>query len=371
MHIEEIKLKNFRNYKELSFHPDPGVNLLFGKNGSGKTNILEAIHYCSLGKSHRVSNDAHVVMNGEDSATSSIKIQSRLGNRDISIQFHPNSPKKKDIYIDHKAIRKYSDLMGCFCCVIFSPEDLSLIKDGPSFRRRYLDMMISQISTRYFIALQKYKYSIEQRNAIIRQIRQDSFSDYSLLDAFDEVLSDSAEIIIQERKRITKRLSELVQNTYRQISLSSELFNVSYHTSFREDEHINNEYLKLLKQNRNDDIRIGFTTFGPHRDDLFLELDHNQMKQFASQGQMRTAALSLKLCQINILKEFTSEKPVLLLDDVMSELDMLRRNQIIDEISAYQTFITCADKNDVDSEKVQQTWQVFNHLSNTSVLKIS
>ena len=172
MRIEELKLKNFRNYQELTLCPDPGVNLFFGRNGSGKTNLLEAIHYCCLGRSHRVSNDMTVIRNGEGFALSSVKVRNALGNREIDVRFRPEEGQKKTILIDQKKISRFSDMMGCLCCVIFSPEDLGLIKEGPSLRRRYLDMMISQINRGYFIALQQYKAGMDQRNALLRQIRQ-------------------------------------------------------------------------------------------------------------------------------------------------------------------------------------------------------
>ena len=167
MQIEELKLKNFRNYRELTLCPHPGVNLFFGRNGSGKTNLLEAIHYCSLGRSHRVINDINVVKNNESFALSSVSILNSLGHRKIDVRFHPDEVQKKAILIDDKKIARFSDMMGCLCCVIFSPEDLGLIKEGPSQRRRYLDMMISQISRPYFVALQQYRTGMEQRNAMI------------------------------------------------------------------------------------------------------------------------------------------------------------------------------------------------------------
>ena len=358
MLIEELKLKNFRNYSELTLHPHPGVNLFFGRNGSGKTNLLEAIHYCSLGRSHRISNDANAVKNGEAFALSSVSIRNSLGQREIAVRFHPDEAQKKSILMDGKKIAKFSDMMGCLRCVIFSPEDLGLIKEGPSLRRRYLDMMISQINRGYFIALQQYRTCMDQRNALIRNLRNNSYADTSMLSAFEETMAAPAAVIIRERRRIVSLLSESARNTYQRISDTDEEFRLSYHSSVKEETEIEEVICRLLRENREDDIRMGFTSVGPHRDDLILTLNKNQMKQFASQGQIRTAALSMKLSQMQILRDQSGEEPVLLLDDVMSELDRKRRACLIGEISSFQTFITCADRKDVDDEKVDRMWEV-------------
>ena len=358
MLIEELKLKNFRNYRELTLHPHPGVNLFFGRNGSGKSNLLEAIHYCSLGRSHRISNDANVVKNGETFAVSSVIIRNVLGSRELAVRFHPDETQKKEILIDQKKIAKFSDMMGCLRCVIFSPEDLGLIKEGPSLRRRYLDMMISQINRGYFIALQQYRTCMDQRNALIRNLRTNSYADTSMLSAFEETMAAPAAVIIRERRRIVSLLSESARETYQRVSDTDEVFRMAYHSSVKEETDIEEVLCRLLRENRDDDIRMGLTSVGPHRDDLSLTLNKNQMKQFASQGQIRTAALSMKLSQMQILRDQSGEELVLLLDDVMSELDRKRRACLIGEISSFQTFITCADRDDVDCGKVDRVYRV-------------
>ncbi len=370
MQIEELKLKNFRNYKELALSPHPGVNLFFGRNGSGKTNLLEAIHYCSLGRSHRTSNDATVVKSGEAFALSAVSIRNMLGQREIAVRFHPDEAQKKTILIDQKKIAKFSDMMGCLRCVIFSPEDLGLIKEGPSLRRRYLDMMISQISRPYFIALQQYRAGMDQRNAVIRNLRANGTGDLSILSAFEETMAEPAAVIIRERRKIVSILSDIATETYQRISDTDEVFRLAYHSSVKEDSDIAETLCRMFRENREDDIRMGFTSVGPHRDDLVLTLNKNQMKQFASQGQIRTAALSMKLSQMKILKDLSGEEPVLLLDDVMSELDRKRRACLIGEIRSFQTFITCADRDDVDCDKVDRVWQVSTDGSNAAVSEI-
>ena len=358
MLIKELKLKNFRNYWELTLHPHAGVNLFIGRNGSGKTNLLEAVHYCSLGRSHRITNDVTAVRNGEEFALSSVSISNMLGQREIAVRFHPDDIQKKTILIDQKKIARFSDMMGCLRCVIFSPEDLGLIKDGPSLRRRYLDMMISQINRGYFIALQQYKTGMEQRNAAIRNLRMNPSGDRQILTAFEETMAVPASAIIRERRRIVSLLSDIARDTYQRISDTDEVFRLAYHSSVKEETESEETLCRLFRENREDDIRTGFTSVGPHRDDLFLTLNKNQMKQFASQGQIRTAALSMKLSQMKILRDQSGEEPVLLLDDVMSELDRKRRACLVGEITSFQTFITCTDRDDVDCEKVQKVWNV-------------
>jgi len=358
MQITELKLKNFRNYENLALCPDPGVNLFFGRNGSGKTNLLEAVHYAALGRSHRISNDANVVRYGEAGALSTIGVSTTLGQREITVRFHPGEIQKKEILIDGKKIQKFSDMMGCLRCVIFSPEDLGLIREGPSVRRRYLDMMISQISRRYFIALQQYRTGLDQRNAILRNLRTNPSAGKSILGVFEEAMAEPAAEIIRERHRVISLLSEIARETYCRISGTEEQLRIAYHSSFREEDQVAESLCRLLQENREDDIRLGMTSVGPHRDDLILTLDRNLMKQFSSQGQVRTAALSMKLSQMKILTDDSGEEPVLLLDDVMSELDRKRRASLINEIRSFQTFITCADREDVDCEKVSRIWQV-------------
>jgi len=208
--------------------------------------------------------------------------------------------------------------------------------------------------------LQQYRTGLDQRNAILRNLRSDPTVSKSLLGVFEEAMAEPAAEIIRERRRITSVLSDIAQNTYLRISGTEEQLRISYHSSVKEEENVSESFCKLLYENREDDIRLGMTSVGPHRDDLILTLDKNQIKHFASQGQVRTAALSMKLSQMKILKDDSGEDPILLLDDVMSELDRKRRASLISEIVKFQTFITCADREDVDCEKVSKVWQVSN-----------
>ena len=359
MLIEKLTLRNFRNYEDTVLTPHEGVNLFFGANGSGKTNLLEAIHYCALGKSHRITGDQSVVRIGESFAVCGVSVSTGGVRRDITVRLVPNEANKKVILLDQKPIRRFSDMMGCLQCVIFSPEDLGLIREGPSLRRRYLDMMISQVNRGYFIALQQYRSGLEQRNALLKNIRAGGSDGTGMLEVFEQAMAAPAAVIVAARKKVIAMLSELAADTYRGISgRETEEFQAGYHSAFRETENVEEEFIRLMRENREEDLRLGITSAGPHRDDLNLSLNRKNMKVFASQGQIRTAALSLKLAQMKALRAMSGEAPVLLLDDVMSELDRDRRTRLVKEISDYQTFITCTDESDLELEGSRRTYHV-------------
>ena len=359
MIIEKLTLRNFRNYGETVLTPHEGVNLFFGANGSGKTNLLEAIHYCALGKSHRISGDQSAVRIGESFAVCGVTVLTGGVRREITVRLVPNDNNKKTILLDQKPIRRFSDMMGCLQCVIFSPEDLGLIREGPSVRRRYLDMMISQVNRSYFIALQQYRSGLDQRNALLKNMRTDPGSGAGMLDVFEQAMASPAAVIVSARKKVIGMLSELASDTYRGISgREEEEFRAGYHSSLREAENVEESFLSLMRENREEDLRLGITSAGPHRDDLTLSLNRKNMKVYASQGQIRTAALSLKLAQMKALRALSGEAPVLLLDDVMSELDKDRRMRLVKEISDYQTFITCTDETDLELEGDRRTYRV-------------
>ena len=359
MIIEKLTLRNFRNYGETVLTPHEGVNLFFGANGSGKTNLLEAIHYCALGKSHRISGDQSAVRIGESFAVCGVTVLSGGVRREITVRLVPNDNNKKTILLDQKPIRRFSDMMGCLQCVIFSPEDLGLIREGPSIRRRYLDMMISQVNRGYFIALQQYRSGLEQRNALLKNMRGDPQGGAAMLDVFEQAMAAPAAVIVAARKKVIGMLSELASDTYRGISgREEEEFRAGYHSAFRDTENVEESFLSLMRENREEDLRLGITSAGPHRDDLTLSLNRKNMKVYASQGQIRTGALSLKLAQMKALRAMSGEAPVLLLDDVMSELDKDRRMRLVKEISDYQTFITCTDESDLELDGDRRTYRV-------------
>ena len=361
MIIDKLTLRNFRNYEETVLTPHEGVNLFFGANGSGKTNLLEAVHYCALGKSHRITGDQSAVRIGESFAVCGVSVITGGVRREITVRLVPNELNKKVILIDQKPIRRFSDMMGSLQCVIFSPEDLGLIREGPSMRRRYLDMMISQVNRGYFIALQQYRSGLEQRNALLKNMRATGQNNTGMLDVFEQAMAAPAAVIVAARKKVIAMLAELAADTYRGISgKDGEEFQAAYHSAFRDSENVEEDFMRVLKENREEDLRLGITSDGPHRDDLNLSLNKKNMKIYASQGQIRTAALSLKLAQMKALRAMSGEAPVLLLDDVMSELDKERRMRLVKEISDYQTFITCTDESDLELEGDRRVYHVSN-----------
>ena len=363
MWIETLRLKDFRNYDELMIHPSSEINILFGQNGSGKTNIIEAIHYCALGKSHRTSQDKEVVRKDQPGAACGIIVIKNHLKDDIAVKLTPSEARKKTVYIGHKKADRISALMGHLQCVIFSPEDLMMIKEGPSIRRKYIDMMISQVNPLYFVELQKYQKNLDQRNAVIREGKKAGSVSHDLLESFDIQLAKSAEIIIPLRTSMIDKANQIAGETYKEISgRENEAFHLSYSCCLKDTDNIEQQFLLHLRKNRDDDVFRGTTSFGIHREDILTLLNGKEMKLFASQGQIRTAALSMKLAQIDLFHDLTGEDPVLLLDDVMSELDMGRRKRLVSKISQVQTFITCTDESDLQLSEQPRSYCVrLNH----------
>ena len=360
MQIESIKLRDFRNYEELTVTPHPGVNILFGQNGSGKTNLLEAIHYCALGRSHRTSQDKEVVRRDKPMAAIGVQLKKNGVRTDVTVKLTPGEIRRKTVFIDQKRASKLSDLMGRVQCVIFSPEDLMLVKEGPSIRRRFLDMMLSQLSTSYFIALQQYQKALDQRNAMLRDMRRGERMDAAMMDAFEEAMAIPCETIIPLRRQFVQMTGEIAATKYASISgRDQEVFSMVYECCVATDEDIKVQIRQRLAQSRRDDSLRGSTGFGIHREDIGLLLSGRDMKVFASQGQIRTAALSMKLAQLEIFRKVSGETPILLLDDVMSELDMSRRTRLIHEITGVQTFITCTDETDLEGCQEKRSYRVF------------
>ena len=359
MILEEIRLHHFRNYEEIRLVPHPRINLIFGHNGAGKTNLLEAIHYCALGKSHRESADRNVIRRGSDFSTCRVLVRRNTGRIRIDFQLFAEEAKKKQIEIDGKRIHRFSELMGSLQCVIFSPEDLRLIKEGPSLRRKYLDMMISQYSADYFVALQQYRAAMDQRNAAIRSQREGNRISPWVMDEFERIMGTAAGVIMRGREAATARVEAHGADIYRDISgREQEQLRIVYRPSLTEGEYDPEKIAGQFAENREQDLRNGMTTIGPHRDQMEMTLQKIGIRNFASQGQMRTAALSLKLAQMKIMEEASGEKPVLLLDDVMSELDRSRRERLLALVEGYQTFVTCTDEDDLLSHHAQRTYRV-------------
>ena len=363
MRIERLRLKDFRNYAELDLYPHPGMNLFFGRNGAGKTNLLEAIHYCALGRSHRTASDRDAVRRDDPSGAVGVTVLSDGGTRsEISIRLSPGDAKGKAVFIDRKRAARMADLMGHVRCVIFSPEDLMLVREGPSVRRRFLDMLLSQLDPACFLALQRYNRALEQRNAALREQKRAGRADGDLLLPYERLMAEAASVIIPKRRDACERLRRIAAEKYAAIcGREDERFDLVYQpcTEAAGAAIIREETALIWRGRRDEDRLRGGTSFGPHREDIRLTLDGREMKLYASQGQIRTAALAMKLAQLALIREETGEQPVLLLDDVMSELDMTRRTRLLGEIGGAQTFVTCTDESDLEGLSDRRTYRVL------------
>ena len=360
MFIEKIELFHFRNYERLILEPHPGINIFFGKNGSGKTNLLEAVHYCSLGKSHRISQDVNAVMKGQEGAVCRIQLQSRFSGKSVEVRLRPGEDSVKTVLIDRKRISRLQEMMGVLRCVIFSPEDLNLIREGPSVRRKFMDMMISQVSKPYFVALQQYRGALNHRNTLLKNARAGNGRLSPVAEDFERAMAEHGALICREREKYVRMISEYGNQIYREISGNEEEdFQVRYHPSISLEENPEDSLLKALRNRREEDLRTGSTSAGPHRDELEMRLNGQPLRMYASQGQMRTASLSLKLAQLRMISGVTEDQPVLLLDDVMSELDLDRRMNLLQIIGNIQTFITCSDEGDLAAWQNHRTYRVF------------
>ncbi len=370
MQVSTIELTCYRNYREQSITVQSDINVFFGANAQGKTNILEAVYLCACARSHRTSRDGDLISQGEDQYGVKITFMTRDGQEEtIEIRYYEavlGDPLRtravRQIYQNGVKLDKISDLMGLFHAVIFAPEDLMLIKEGPSSRRRYIDLLISQLRPTYFQDLQRYGRMLMQRNKMLKDFRESSNHDPDQLDVWDLQLAECAARIISIRMIYTAKISEQAEKSHYSISSGKEKLNVRYKTitGISPKDSINElteKIYKKYKTNVYEDIQKGITSLGPHRDDLELLLNQEPMKPFASQGQQRSAVLSLKLAELEIITQEIGERPVLLLDDVMSELDADRRRCLLASIDQAQVFVTCTEASHVVSE-IQQADQI-------------
>ena len=337
MQIKNLSLYNFRNYKEENFEFSPSLNVLFGKNGQGKTNCAEAVFYLCTGASLRIRHDKQLILAGETCAKISATAQNRYGTVKIEADIYED---KREIRINGSKISKNADLMGHINTVFFSPGELRLIQDGPDERRRFMNLSISQTSPAYYTALLRYNKILDQRNALLKN--PDISLVYDTLPVWDDQLCKYAAVIVNKRMEFLEKLAPLAKEIHSSLTDGVEELEITPSKKYAGDENAVFEKLKKsLANNYDKDLRLGFTTVGPHRDDLEFFISGKDAKAYASQGQTRTAALSVKLAEVEIFKELSGEYPVLILDDVMSELDLPRRKKLLSRISGLQTILTC------------------------------
>lgn len=333
MIIQSLELADFRNYKSLHMDFSEGTNILYGDNAQGKTNVLEALYMVSTTKSHRGMKDRDLIRFGQEEA----HIRSCLLKSDIDYQIdmHLRKNKSKGIAINGQRIKKASELVGILHIVFFSPEDLSIVKDGPSERRRFMDMELCQLDRSYLFNLNHYNKIIDQRNKLLRELYFNPELKETI-GIWDMQLLSYGTKIIERRQQFILQLNEIIGNVHEKLSGGREKLVVQY-----EPEVTAAAFEKKLLSSRERDIKLKMTCVGPHRDDFSFVDNDIDIRKFGSQGQQRTCALSLKLSEIELVKESIGEKPVLMLDDVLSELDSGRQNYLLNSIGGIQTFITC------------------------------
>lgn len=333
MIVKSLELKDYRNYNNLCMNLSDGTNILYGENAQGKTNILEAIYLCGTTKSHRGSKDKEIVMfHREEAHVRVILEKNKIPHK---IDLHLKKNKAKGVAIDGIPIKKQSELFGMLNLVFFSPEDLYIIKNGPAERRRFLDLELCQLDKIYLSNLANYNKALLQRNNLLKQIGFNG----NLLDTlyiWDQKLIEYGKKVIESRQSFILRLNELVGEIHKKLTGGKEELMIQYEPNVRED-----DFEERLKQSLERDLMLKMTHVGPHRDDMSFLIDSIDIRKYGSQGQQRTAALSCKLAEIDLVKAVIKDNPILLLDDVLSELDRQRQTQLLNSIGDIQTIITC------------------------------
>ncbi|MCR5655499.1 MAG: DNA replication/repair protein RecF [Lachnospiraceae bacterium] len=338
MVITSLELTNFRNYDSLKIDFDKGTNILYGDNAQGKTNVLEAIYFSATTKSHKGSKDKEAVnFNCEEAH---IRTNLSKGQMDYRIDMHLRKNKTKAIAINGQKCKKAAELLGLLNVVVFSPEDLSIIKSSPAYRRNFVDRELCQINKSYLFNLDQYNKIVNQRNKLLKDYYNNPDLK-STIGVWDEQLLDYGKKIIETRREFVKKLNDIIYDIHYRLSGQKEELTVIYEPNVLEE-----DYEKSLSYGIERDLRMKNTGTGPHKDDFGFMVNSIDIRKYGSQGQQRTAALSLKLAEIEILKNITGDTPVLLLDDVLSELDSSRQNLLLNNIGGVQTIITCTGLDD-------------------------
>ena len=354
MIIKSLELSGFRNYDFLNLEFDRGTNILYGDNAQGKTNILEAIYLCATTKSHKGSKDKDIVK--FDAQEAHIRSYLEKDGIERRIDMHLRKNKSKGIAVDQVRLKKAAELLGLMNVVFFSPEDLSIIKNGPGERRHFVDMELCQLDSFYLYNLNHYNKIVNQRNRLLK----DLFLNPSLretLNIWDMQLASFGSKVIERRAAFVRQLNEIITQIHFKLSGGKEELRIVYEPDVTEE-----NFEEELKKNQEWDIRMKITGTGPHRDDFSFLAGDVDIRKFGSQGQQRTAALSLKLSEIELVKRMTKDTPILLLDDVLSELDSSRQNYLLNSIGEIQTIITCTGLDEFVRNRfeINRVFQVVN-----------
>ncbi len=346
MYCKKVSVKNFRNIDEAEVIFSEGVNILLGENAQGKTNLLEAIFYTSVGKSFRAGHSSEIIKFGEKSAEVSLDFNDGIRNQNIKMQIFRD--KQRRVEKNHVKIDKMSDIVGSFRAVLFCPEHLSLIKDGPAMRRNYMDIAISRLYPMYMKTLQRYNYILKQRNALIKNAYTDRISFDTTVELWSEQLAHEAALISKYRYEFLIRVGKYVSKCFSDMTGEREKVSVIYSGCCACDDYLDipkteQKYFSMLKSSYDKEISAGATLFGIHKDDIDIKLNEKSARLYCSQGQQRSLALALKIAECEICREEFGDYPVLLLDDVLSELDASRRKYLISELHSKQVIMTSCE----------------------------
>lgn len=358
MIIKSIELADYRNYDFLAMEFEKGTNILYGDNAQGKTNILEAIYVAATTKSHKSSKDKEII--NFDKEEAHIRVYMEKDNVENRIDMHIRKTKSKGIAIDGQKIKKAAELIGLCNVIFFSPEDLGIIKNGPAERRRFVDMELCQLDKFYLYNLNNYNKIVNQRNKLLK----DMYMNMDLketLNIWDMQLVSYGSKIIERRKLFVEQLNEIIYDIHLKLSGGREELKIQYEPDVEIE-----DFERKMKASQDRDIKAKITSVGPHRDDFSFMIGDVDIRKFGSQGQQRTAALSLKLAEIELVKRITKDTPVLLLDDVLSELDSNRQNYLLNSIGDIQTIITCTGLEEFVNNRFEID-RVF-HVSNGRVI---
>lgn len=343
MQIKKIVLTNFRNYEKTEVEFSNEINVFYGKNAQGKTNLLEAIFLCSMGKSFRTNKEKELIEFKKENA----KVEIHYTTSDREGKINLEIADKKSFFLNGIKIKRLSELLGSINLVLFSPDDIEILKSGPAKRRRFLDMMIGQLRPSYVYVLNQYLKTLEQRNAYLRQIKIEN-KPIDMLEIWEDKLITLGKKVFDYRKEYIDKLSSKIGKIHSQITENKEKIEIKYISNCQEEERYRNE----LIQSRQADIKKGYTSKGVHRDDFVMYINGKEVNIYGSQGQHRTAILSLKLSELNVIQDDIGESPILLLDDFMSELDQQRRKNFLKNIKETQVIITCTELLQI--EKTEQ-----------------
>lgn len=346
MHVTSLSLGDFLSYASAGVEFGKGLNVVYGANAVGKTNLIDSVYLCSVGRSSRHSRDKELIRWGaQNGAKVTLNVQKKYSKHTIEMYIDPQG--KKHILVDRLPLAKIGELMGVINVVFFSPAEMKLVKDSPADRRRFLDIGISQRNKTYFYCLQRFNALLAQRNKILKTYKGRPSLE-NMLAIVDADFIRAASFIIRERKKFVDEIAPFAKDAHNKLTDEKEALALNYETEAVDYEDVESSLKTLMAEARENDLRLEYTTVGPHRDDVKISASGIDLRKFGSQGQQRSAVLSLKLAEINSFKARVGESPVLLLDDVTSELDPKRRKALFEAIRGTQTIITCTEKIEFD-----------------------